>query len=667
MNESQQRHEIPLHDFCRRFGLRAKSLMWFLGAGASASAGIPTASDLIWEFKRDLFVSQQRRVFPQAVNDLGNSAVRDQLQKYIDSLGTLPKRDSRDEYAALFEAAYPEESDRSTFIRRKVLGADSFSLGHLVLGALMRAKLTSLVWTTNFDSLVANACAKVFDGTGNLTSVDLDGPHLGQQVVNQQQWPVEIKLHGDFRSSRLKNISKELRQQDALLRELLVDTCQRFGLVVIGYSGRDDSVMDTLMAALDNPSAFPEGLFWLYRRNGEPPGPVAQLLSKAAKKSVKAALVRVDSFDETLGDILRVCQADKCLEKVLGKLTALDAYKRLRPEFYLSLNKDELLKRYSEGEGIKILSIENNGVSEDLPVHVVFDNSKHGVSLCNIKTRLLGEEFTLDLDGKFEAAVEDIFSSYKKMLEQRGKTFFDGPIARLKDFSFCSCKKEIELWLQPVGYFTACKTQRILDAPFNEKGDTIRSIVHANGLEDLNQSQLANSIGYSTLLFTADNELIIQRRSKKVIAFESSLGPASSGAYDEEDFRYRGSDKGFPFYRETGEELGIRYREIDANSVRFLGITRELYRGGKPEMFFLAKTQLSKIAIENRRKNSEYKWESSSLIFHPFKSSIFNTKLSDKEKDDFRTDMTKLLREHMENMSDPLLSALALWQNGTCQ
>lgn len=306
MNESQPWDEVPLDDFSRRFQLRAKSLMWFLGAGASASAGIPTASDLIWEFKQKLFVSQ-RRVPPQAVEDLGSPAVRNQLQAHIDSIGRLPERDSPEEYAALFEAVYPAESDRSTFLASKVEGA-SPSYGHVVLGALMRSGLTSLVWTTNFDPLVADACARVFGGTGKLTSVDLDRPHLGEEAVASLRWPVEIKLHGDFRSRRLKNTTDELRQQDVRLRRLLVDTCQRFGLVVMGYSGRDESVMDTLAAALDKPGAFAAGLFWLYRGSGAPPGPVERFLSEATEKGVEAALVRVTSFDETLRDIARVCE-----------------------------------------------------------------------------------------------------------------------------------------------------------------------------------------------------------------------------------------------------------------------------------------------------------------------------------------------------------------------
>ncbi len=260
---------------------------------------------MIWEFKQRLFVSQRKVPFP-SVENLASDAVRSKLQAHVDSIDGLPERDSPDEYPVLFERVYPASSDRREFLDNKIDGSAP-SHGHFVLGALMAAKLTRLIWTTNFDPLVADACAKIFGSTGRLTTADLDRPGIGEDAVSKQRWPVEIKLHGDFRSVRLKNIREELRQQDARLRQLLVDTCQRFGLVVIGYSGRDDSVMDALVEALNGPRAFPTGFFWLHHGSGPPPSPVAQLLSEATKRDVDAALVRVHSFDETLRDIYRVC------------------------------------------------------------------------------------------------------------------------------------------------------------------------------------------------------------------------------------------------------------------------------------------------------------------------------------------------------------------------
>lgn len=298
--------QIGADDFARRFSLRGGNLMWLLGAGASASAGIPTASDMVWEFKQRLFISQ-RRVSPQAVADLSSPAVRSQLQAYIDSSGSLPAAGAADEYAALFEAVYPAEVDRRTYLDAKMAGAKP-SYGHLALATLMRAQLARLVWTTNFDPLVADACAKVYDATGPLTTVTLDAPDLAAQRIADERWPVEVKLHGDFRSRRLKNTSDELRHQDKRLRQILVDCCARFGLIAVGYSGRDDSIMDALEEALQRDGVFPAGVFWLHHGEAPPLERVEQLLMRAQTAGVQAALVRVDNFDEGMRDLVRLAQ-----------------------------------------------------------------------------------------------------------------------------------------------------------------------------------------------------------------------------------------------------------------------------------------------------------------------------------------------------------------------
>ena len=259
---------------------------------------------MVWEFKQQLFISQ-RRVSPQAVADLSNPAIRSQIQGYVDSSGRLPRFGAADEYAALFEAAYPAESDRRVFLDAKMAGA-KLSYGHLALATLMRAQITRLIWTTNFDPLVADACAKVYGGTGPLTTIALDAPELAAQSIGEGRWPIEVKLHGDFRSRQLKNTSDELRHQDQRLRHLLVDCCRRFGLVVAGYSGRDDSIMEALEASLKHEGAYPGGLFWLHRGDDPPHERVEQLLSRAKQAGVESALVRVQSFDEAMRDLVRL-------------------------------------------------------------------------------------------------------------------------------------------------------------------------------------------------------------------------------------------------------------------------------------------------------------------------------------------------------------------------
>lgn len=278
--------------------------MWFLGAGASAAAGVPTAADMILDFKRRLYVSQ-RREGERALANLAVPSVMNLLQSHVDSLGNLPAAGTPGEYAALFEAVFPSEIDRRTYIDTKVSGAKP-SYGHIALAGMLKADLARIVWTTNFDPLIEDACAKVYGSTGPLTLVTLNSAVMAAQQISAGRWPIEIKIHGDFRSRQLKNTDDELRQQDSQLRRCLIDCAGRFGLIVVGYSGRDSSVMDALEEALQVPGAFPMGLFWLQQSSSVPSERVTDLIDRAATSGVEAAIVPIENFDEVMRDLVRV-------------------------------------------------------------------------------------------------------------------------------------------------------------------------------------------------------------------------------------------------------------------------------------------------------------------------------------------------------------------------
>ena len=304
MTEDLDLPTIDPDDFARRFSLRGSKVMWLLGAGASAAGGIPTAGDMIAEFKQRLYISQ-RKASPASVADLSNPLVRSVLQSHIDSSGQFPPSGAPDEYAALFEAVWPAERDRQTYLDSKISGGKP-SYGHIALATLLQANKARLVWTTNFDPLVADACARVFGSTGQLTTATPDAPTLATEALLAERWPIEIKLHGDFRSRRLHNTTDELRHQDERLRRALVDCSGRYGLIVAGYSGRDDSVMDALEEVLKGHSPFPSGLFWLHRGDWAPLPRVRAFLDEARTKlGAEAGLVRIENFDETLRDLIR--------------------------------------------------------------------------------------------------------------------------------------------------------------------------------------------------------------------------------------------------------------------------------------------------------------------------------------------------------------------------
>jgi hypothetical protein len=191
------------------------------------------------------------------------------------------------------------------------------SYGHLVLAALMKMRKIRIVWTPNFDRVVEDAAVQMLCSTSRFVTVTLDNPQVALQSLNEGRWPLIGKMHGDFQSRRLKNTSQELQSQDFEIRRAFTESCRRYGLIVVGYSGRDESIMAALEEALDGGHGYPGGLFWFQRVDSPLFPAVTALLQKATGAGIRAELIEVQTFDELLGDII------KQFEKVPPDLAAI--------------------------------------------------------------------------------------------------------------------------------------------------------------------------------------------------------------------------------------------------------------------------------------------------------------------------------------------------------
>lgn len=281
-------------DLVARFTQRPRNFAWFLGAGASRAAGLPTASDLIWDLKLRQYCREENQ--DVARQDLQNAAVRERIQSYFDARG-FPPRDHEDEYTAYFERIFGSDRER----QRQYISASladvrvSLAAGNRVFGVLLAAGLTRIAFTTNFDTVVENAVAKV--GGLTLAPYHLEGARAANTALNNEDYPLYCKLHGDFRYDSLKNLSQDLEQQNDDLSSCLVNAASRFGFVVVGYSGRDNSVMRLFQRALEAPNPFPHGLYWTVLRGAAVPPAVSRLIEQAASRGVDAAVVEIPTFD----------------------------------------------------------------------------------------------------------------------------------------------------------------------------------------------------------------------------------------------------------------------------------------------------------------------------------------------------------------------------------
>src|SRR5258708_6826531 len=223
------------------FCARPQNFSWFIGAGASRSAGLPTAADIIWDMKRRYYCQEENQDVSR--QDIQNDPVKARIQTFMDSRG-FPAQWAPDEYATYFTKIFGSDLERQRRYLRGILSEDKVALavGNRVLGALIAASLCRVTFTTNFDSVVEKAVAEV--AGRSLSAFHLEGSHAANQALNNEEFPIYCKLHGDFRYERLKNLPDDLKSQNAELATCLLNAGARFGFIVAGYSGRDASIME---------------------------------------------------------------------------------------------------------------------------------------------------------------------------------------------------------------------------------------------------------------------------------------------------------------------------------------------------------------------------------------------------------------------------------------
>lgn len=311
-------HALALDEFVRRLVSRGRDLHWLAGAGVSLSAGVPTATDLSYDFKRILYAQEKR--IPITQLDASDPDVRLRLDVFFaDKEGFLPPGHP-EEYAVLFEAVHPDPASRQRTIESVLERAGAKPvLGHLVLAALWRLGLLHVVWTTNFDDVIEQAAIEVAGKPGWLAVADLDHPAKATGAFTQTDRPLLVKMHGDFRSERLANTRTEIQAADNHLRRSLSEAMRTRGLVVVGYSGRDASVMSALEAALDADQPFGGGLYWVLGPDGAVLPAVAQLLERVRASGRDAFVVPSPSFEELMQSVRLLLEVDAKLESLFNR------------------------------------------------------------------------------------------------------------------------------------------------------------------------------------------------------------------------------------------------------------------------------------------------------------------------------------------------------------
>lgn len=332
---------------------------------------------------------------------------------------------------------------------------------------------------------------------------------------------------------------------------------------------------------------------------------------------------------------------------------------RFSPERYLRLSPEELKVRYYEED---LVSLRIGQEYFELPQAVVFDNSEF---------RLPPDSFELVLDPMSPEYTipQQIASKATALLEHQkrlqGRRLYDSTTIRLDRFELAG--EKARLHVSKAHYFDYLGTNFSMDAKLKGWTQSLRESVHPGPrLCRLEQSLLANHLGVNSLVFTADGFLILPIRSRQgVNVYKGQISSAISGACNFDRDIFNGLSRLiFPCLREGAEELGLDTSHFETSGMVLVGITRELLRGGKPELFFATRLNVSRDEVDARVKDAQDRHENRRIEYMDFKSGHVHLTTRRLELDDYclvLEDFLRCLQSYGRRLSLPALTNLVLW------
>ncbi|HEX8245813.1 MAG TPA: hypothetical protein VF541_20030 [Longimicrobium sp.] len=256
-----------------------------VGAGCSATAGIPLAAEFVEEIRREHRAAYERaaptKSYPDCMKALLPGVRQQLIAHYVDKVTCI-------------------------------------NWAHVCIAALLKHGFVDRILTTNFDNLIVRACALL----GEFPAVyDLAvSPTFKPAVIPPK---AVFHLHGQHTGFVMKNTLEEVDAQAEVLRPVFEDIGRKRPWIVVGYSGLNDPVFKLLAEV----PRFEFGLDWVGFGDREPDEHVRTELLDDARYAYYVRGYDADSFFVTLAQQLSIFPPDvvarpfSYMQELLGKLT----------------------------------------------------------------------------------------------------------------------------------------------------------------------------------------------------------------------------------------------------------------------------------------------------------------------------------------------------------
>lgn len=244
---------------------------FLLGSGVSRGAGVPTGQEILSDSIRELYRLLHNR----------EQVTTEEVQQWFES-----SKYKNYTFSRILEELRPGLEECRRFLERYFLGKEP-SKAHQTLARMVKGGFVKVIVTTNFDDLMEKALDEEsipYDVVS--TEGDLE------DVRPREHSPCRIlKLHGDWRKLNIKVTSAELERLEPSLEREFQEIVNRYGIVVMGYSGLDQDVMNCLR---ERRSIY--RLYWLVRGDIDPD--VKRVIEQQEGK-----LVSRDSADDFMREL----------------------------------------------------------------------------------------------------------------------------------------------------------------------------------------------------------------------------------------------------------------------------------------------------------------------------------------------------------------------------
>ncbi|MCK5716665.1 MAG: tetratricopeptide repeat protein [Thiomargarita sp.] len=321
----------PLSKFLERFvSEESIPFTWLIGAGMSVTSGIPLSKDISYRIILFEYIMHEKRVRPWASDNKECITYEMDLTEFLKWYETIDNKKEasfvdlrynaimwftkKDKYKNisledpkcyqwLFQNVFSSPTIQHVFLKNLINRSKGVNLAHLGLAGLLKdhQKWGHTVFTTNFDDLLLKALlslnhtARVF---GDIQSNER--PHISPD------YPQIVHLQGRH--------THRLQEHSALIDPVLADgfmtQIAHSHLIVIGYSGCDDFVINALKEWPNQHDLIKGNLIWIPHQNEHSLLPQVQaFLNSCPPNRVhvitnKEHTLDADSFMLSLCDVL---------------------------------------------------------------------------------------------------------------------------------------------------------------------------------------------------------------------------------------------------------------------------------------------------------------------------------------------------------------------------